>query len=70
MRGLGMSEILLGGGIAPLSSGPSRRPPLGQALRKAISNFKKGLQEINSDESNRQLLPEADKNRSSMKGGS
>jgi sec-independent protein translocase protein TatA len=41
MGGLGMTEILLIGGIALLFFGPSRLPSLGQALGKTISNFKK-----------------------------
>jgi sec-independent protein translocase protein TatA len=50
MGGLGMTEILLIGGIALLFFGPSRLPSLGQALGKTISNFKKGLQDTNSEE--------------------
>lgn len=50
MGGLGMTEILLVGGIALLFFGPSRLPSLGQALGKTISNFKKGLHETNHDD--------------------
>ncbi len=54
-----MTEILLIGGIALLFFGPSRLPSLGQAFGKTISNFKKGLHEINTDESDRSLLSES-----------
>ncbi len=57
MGGLGMTEILLVGGIALLFFGPSRLPSLGQALGKTISNFKKGLHEANhNDQVARDLL--------------
>lgn len=50
MGGLGMTELLLIGGIALLFFGPSCLPSLGQALGKTISNFKKGLHDIKSEE--------------------
>lgn len=56
MGGLGMTEILLIGGIALLFFGPSRLPSLGQALGKTISNFKKGLHDTNSEETDRRQI--------------
>ncbi len=56
MGGLGMTEILLIGGIALLFFGPSRLPSLGQALGKTISNFKKGLQDTNCEETDRRQI--------------
>lgn len=50
MGGLGMTELLLIGGIALLFFGPSRLPSFGQALGKTIFNFKRGLHAINSEE--------------------
>lgn len=56
MGGLGMTELLLIGGIALLFFGPSRLPSLGQALGKTISNFKRGLRDINSEETDRRQI--------------
>lgn len=53
MGGLGIAEILLFSGIALLFFGPSRLPSLGRALGKTISNFKKGLHEINNNEASK-----------------
>ncbi|MBK9294783.1 MAG: twin-arginine translocase TatA/TatE family subunit [Oligoflexia bacterium] len=50
MGNLGMTELLLVGGIALLFFGSNRLPSLGQALGKTISNFKKELFEISNDE--------------------
>ncbi len=69
MGGLGIAEILLFSGIALLFFGSSRLPSLGQALGKTISNFKKGLHEINNNEDSKlKNLSESDQ--SSLKAKS
>lgn len=42
---LGMTEILLIGGIALLLFGPAKLPKLGRSLGEAIRGFKKALHE-------------------------
>lgn len=66
MGGLGMTEILIVGAIALLFFGPSRLPSLGQALGKTISNFKKGINEIDGDEASNKLISKVEKEKSSI----
>ena len=49
MFGLGLPEILLILVIALLIFGAARLPEIGKAMGKALSEFKKGTQEITSD---------------------
>ena len=49
MLGLGLPEILLILVIALLIFGAARLPEIGRAMGKALSEFKKGTQEITSD---------------------
>lgn len=58
MMGLGLTEILVIGGIAVLLFGTKKIPELGRGLAKGIKEFKDGLkddskpQEAKSDRSN------------------
>ncbi len=67
MGGLGLTEVLLVGGIALLFFGPSRLPSLGQALGKTISNFKKGMQEIENEEPKPRLISETEASHASSR---
>lgn len=49
MLGLGLPEILLILVIALLIFGAAKLPEIGRAMGKALSEFKKGTQEITSD---------------------
>lgn len=46
---LGMTEILLLGGIALLLFGPTKLPKLGRSLGEAIRDFKKALDHDETD---------------------
>ncbi len=50
MFGLGLPEILLILVIALLIFGAARLPEIGRSLGKALSEFKKGMQGMSSDE--------------------
>ncbi len=49
MFGLGLPEILLILVIALLIFGAAKLPEIGRSLGKALSEFKKGTQELNED---------------------
>ena len=49
MFGLGTTELLVIGGIVFLLFGAKRLPQLGRGMGSAITNFKKGLSEGESD---------------------
>ena len=51
MFGLGLPEILLILVVALLIFGAARLPEIGRSLGKALSEFKKGMQGLSSDES-------------------
>jgi len=50
MFGLGLPEILLILVIALLIFGAARLPEIGRSLGKALSEFKKGAQDVTRDE--------------------
>lgn len=50
MFGLGLPEILLILVIALLIFGAARLPEIGRSLGKALSEFKKGMQGLSSDD--------------------
>jgi sec-independent protein translocase protein TatA len=52
MLGLGIGEILLIGAVGVLFFGPKKLPELGTAVGKAITNFKKGLQDASNENDN------------------
>jgi TatA/E family protein of Tat protein translocase len=52
MFGLGLPEILLILVIALLIFGAARLPEIGRAMGKALSEFKKGTQELSSGDKN------------------
>ncbi len=54
MGNLGLTEILLIGGVLLIFFGPSRLPDLGKALGKGIQEFKKAGRELTAE-------PEAEK---------
>jgi sec-independent protein translocase protein TatA len=51
MLGLGLPEILLILVIALLIFGAARLPEIGKSLGKALSEFKKGMQGLSDDQS-------------------
>lgn len=65
MSGLGITEILFVGGISLLFFGPNHLPSLRQALGKTISNFKKGIHEVDDEGSSRTRLSDPDGSKSS-----
>ena len=54
MLGLGLPKILLILVIALLIFGAAKLPEIGRAMGKALSEFKKGTQEITSDNNNKE----------------
>ena len=55
MGNLGITEILLIGGVLLLFFGPSRLPDLGKSLGRGIQEFKKASRELTEE-----ILPEKD----------
>ena len=49
MGNLGLTEILLIGGVLLIFFGPSRLPDLGKSLGKGIQEFKKASRELTGD---------------------
>ncbi|HJW09283.1 MAG TPA: twin-arginine translocase TatA/TatE family subunit, partial [Holophagaceae bacterium] len=49
MGNLGMTEILLIGGVLLLFFGPSRLPDLGKSLGRGIQEFKKASRELSAE---------------------
>ncbi|HZU53730.1 MAG TPA: twin-arginine translocase TatA/TatE family subunit [Holophagaceae bacterium] len=55
MGNLGLTEILLIGGVLLIFFGPSRLPDLGKSLGRGIQEFKKASRELTVD-----AAPESD----------
>ena len=49
MVGLSVPELVLIGAIALVVFGPSKLPEVGSAVGKAISEFKKSMNEVNAE---------------------
>ena len=49
MGNLGLTEILLIGGVLLIFFGPSRLPDLGKSLGKGIQEFKKASRELTAE---------------------
>ena len=49
MGNLGLTEILLIGGVLLIFFGPSRLPDLGKSLGKGIQEFKKASRELTTE---------------------
>ena len=49
MFGLGTGELLLIGIVVFIFVGPKKLPQLGASLAQGISNFKKGMNDVNND---------------------
>lgn len=62
MFGLGVPEVMIISVIGLLLFGPSKLPSLGRSLGEAIRGFKKGIEEVTSDQ------PKIEKTKNGVEG--